>query len=379
MKNKRLKIGIVFNFNPIWMGGIIYIINVIRILDFLDDDEKPEITLFYRQDLKTFADQIKYPYLKKIEWKFPSIINGYLKSWLFHKNFFIEDILNQYSLDALYPLHDFPVRSDGKVKLVSWYADLQHIYYPNFFSKRKIVERTLRIKFILKNTNDLVVSSQAVADDFKRFFKIRKNMNIHIFHFVSVLENIENLDIDTLRSKYKLPEKFFLVSNQFHKHKNHIILLKSLIRLKQTNSDIHIALTGRFPAATYSPYMQELHSLIKENRLEDQISFLGIIPRNEQLFLMKHSQAVIQPSLFEGWSTVIEDAISLQVPIIASSLKVNQEQLGSTGIYFDPHDEEQLADIIANFPIRNLSDRFYEEYNTRIKSAAKVFLKILGV
>ena len=58
--------------------------------------------------------------------------------------------------------------------------------------------------------------------------------------------------------------------------------------------------------------------------------------RAEQLLLMKYAQAVIQPSLFEGWSTVIEDAISLQVPVIASNLPVNIEQLGDRGVYFDP-------------------------------------------
>jgi glycosyltransferase involved in cell wall biosynthesis len=91
---------------------------------------------------------------------------------------------------------------------------------------------------------------------------------------------------------------------------------------------------------------------------------------------MKHAQAVLQPSLFEGWSTVIEDAISLQVPVIASSLPVNKEQLGLDGTYFEPHDAEKLAEIIYKFPHRNLSHVFYDDYNKRIKNAAKTFMKI---
>ena len=49
---------------------------------------------------------------------------------------------------------------------------------------------------------------------------------------------------------------------------------------------------------------------------------------------MKNAKAIIQPSLFEGWSTVIEDARSLQVPVIATDLTVNIEQLGDKGKYF---------------------------------------------
>ncbi len=91
---------------------------------------------------------------------------------------------------------------------------------------------------------------------------------------------------------------------------------------------------------------------------------------------MKHSQAVLQPTLFEGWSTVIEDAISLQVPVVASNLPVNIEQLGKDGVYFDPHNPSELAEILIDYPERNLKDVLYEEYNARVKNAAETFINV---
>jgi glycosyltransferase involved in cell wall biosynthesis len=374
---KRLKLGIIFNFNPSWMGGIIYILNLIKTLDFLDDEEKPEIILFYRPDLKKFVDQVNYPYIKTVSWQFPDVYTGYLKSWCLRKNVFIDKILSHYDPDALYPLHDYPVKANVRTKLISWYADLQHKHYPEFFSKTKIFERTLRIKYILRNSEHLVISSNSVASDFKNYFWTGTKIKMHIYHFVSVTDDISNLKIDDIRHKYNLPSKYFMVSNQFHKHKNHKVLLLSLTRLKAEGKEAHLVLTGRFPDATHSPYMQELHNLIDQNDLKSSISFLGVIPRNEQLLLMKYSQAVIQPSLFEGWSTVIEDAISLQVPVIASSIPVNIEQLGIDANLFDPHDSVKLAGIISNFPERNIADKLYEEYSARIKRAAGDFLNIV--
>jgi glycosyltransferase involved in cell wall biosynthesis len=376
MNTKRLKIGILFRFKSIWMGGIIYILNVLKMLDFLDDEEKPEILLFYQSDLKKFVDQVKYPYFKPIEWPFPNVHVGYIISWVTLRNSFIKNIISQYDLDGIFPLQDYPVKTNSSVKLVSWIADLQHKYYPEFFSKWKIFERNARIKLILRNTDNLVVSSQTVADDFTKYYRINNRMKMHIFHFVSVIDDFSDLNIDELRIKYNLPEKYFIISNQFHKHKNHKVLLKALVLLKERGLDIHLAMTGRFPDASHSPYMQELHSIINENNLQSQINLMGIIPRNEQLLLMKYAQAVLQPSLFEGWSTVIEDAISLQVPVIASSLPVNIEQLGPDGNYFEPHDEKKLAEILLNFPTRNLNDKFYDDYNERVRKAAKVFINI---
>lgn len=375
-QKKRLRLGIIFKFNPVWMGGIIYVLNLIRTLNFLNEEEKPEIFLFYKDELKSFADKIDYPFLHLIKWPFPTVAKGYIQSWITRKNIFVSDILKNYELDGIYPLHDYPVKTRSKTKLVSWYADLQHEYYPEFFSRRKRMERTARIKFILKNSDDLVVSSQAVADDFKKFFRLRDKMKIHVYHFVSVIEDIDKLDIEEIRNKYGLPEDYYMISNQFHKHKNHRVLLQSMALLKQGGKEIHMAMTGRFPDASHSSYMKELHSIIADNNLKPHISLLGVIPRNEQLLLMKHSRAVIQPSLFEGWSTVIEDAISLQVPVIAANIAVNIEQLGSKGNYFDPHNDAELAEIISNFPDRNLGMIIYDDYYERMKKAATTFINI---
>lgn len=376
-EKERLKIGIIFNFNPVWMGGIIYIQNLIRILNWLDNEDMPEVTVFYRSDLKKYIDTVEYPYLKLVEWIFPTVIYGNLSSLLRGRNLFVDKILKEHNyLDGIFPVMDVPVRFRGKIKIISWYADLQHKYYPEFFSKRKRFERNLRIKFMLRNTDGLVLSSEAVANDFKKFFKVRNSLKLHVFHFGSVIDDFSHLDFDEVRSKYNLPVAYFMVSNQFHKHKNHEVLLKALARLKQTGIPVHIAMTGRFREPSFSPYMQKLHTLIEENKLADNISFLGLVPRDEQLLLMKHAQAVIQPSLFEGWSTVIEDAISLQVPVIASSLPVNIEQLGEKGHYFNPHDEVKLAELLATFPDRNVNDQIYVPYEDRLRKAAQSFIKI---
>lgn len=373
---ERLKLGIIFNFSPNWLGGVFYIINVVKTLDFLEDEDKPEITLFYSPGLLKFLDRFDYPYLNAVEWSFPSMIRGSLKSWLLRKNLFVDEILKKYTLDAIYPLQDYPLSSSTTTKLISWNADFQYLYYPEFFTRLQRTGRRLRTSFALKNTKDLVLSSHDARKDLEKFFKVPKSLNIHIYHFVSIIEDLTRTEIGALREKYGLPEDYFLVSNQFHPHKNHKVLLLALAKLKEMGLQVHLAITGKFPEAGDSPYMAELHLIIQENRLDDQISMMGVISRADQLQLMRHSQAVIQPSLFEGWSTVIEDARSLQVPVVASNLEVNQEQLGDAGIYFDPHKPEELAGILEKYPQRNLEDKLYEEYPLRVKEAARVLLQI---
>jgi glycosyltransferase involved in cell wall biosynthesis len=273
-------------------------------------------------------------------------------------------------------VQDYPVRTPSGTKLISWNADFQYKYYPEFFTRMQIFGRSLRTRMALKHTRHLVLSSEDAKKDLHKFFRVPPDLNIHIYHFVSILEDLDQTDIGELREEYGLPERYFLVSNQFHPHKNHRVLLLALARLRQKGLRTHLAITGKLPSADDSAYLAELHRIIEEEELEDQISILGVISRADQLQLMRHSQAVLQPSLFEGWSTVIEDARSLQVPVVASNLAVNMEQLGEDGVYFDPHDADQLAGILEDYPPRNLEDKFYKDYTLRVKEAARTLLGI---
>jgi glycosyltransferase involved in cell wall biosynthesis len=374
--NNRFNLGIIFNQNPKWTGGIIYLLNSIKILNFLEDKDKPKVVVFYNPELKKFIDEISYPYLEVVPHNFPSIYKGYAQSFIQNKNVFVHDLVIKYQLDAIFPMHDYPVKSKLNATLVSWYADLQHFYYPQFFTKRKIIERNERIKLILKNSKDLVVSSQAVKDDFIKFFKVPSSLKIHIYRFVSIIDKFPNQDFNELKIKYNLNDDYYMISNQFHKHKNHKVVFEAIAQLKKKGINVCLAITGRFPEQPDSPYMEELHNIINHNDLESSIKFLGLIPREDQLMLMKYSKAIIQPSLFEGWSTVIEDAKSLQVPVIAANLNVNIEQLKETGTYFEPHNVNQLVTILEQYPNRNFQETIYENYDVRMKNAAYELLSV---
>lgn len=378
-RGNRLKIGIIFNFKGTWLGGVYYILNTIGSLNFLDEESKPEIVIFYNESLANFVREIKYPYLKLVPVNFGGLFKNYLKSWLSFSNTFAEDKIRQYGLDGMYPLNDQPVplsRAAAKRTVAAaWFPDLQHKFYPDFFTRRQLLQREMRLRLLLRNTTDLVVSSHDVANHFRKFYRIRPDLKIHVLHFASLMDDRECSNIDAIRSKYGLPRDYFMVSNQFHNHKNHTVVFKALSILKAQGSRVHIAVTGKMENYGNSQYIDDLRTLIRENALESNLSMLGVIPREDQLCLMKHARAIVQPSLFEGWSTVIEDAKSLQVPVIASALPVHKEQLEEKGSYFDPHDEHALARMLASFT-GSQGRNLYDAYENRVRSFARDFVKI---
>jgi glycosyltransferase involved in cell wall biosynthesis len=296
-------------------------------------------------------------------------------SWLTGRNFFLKDLIARTPVDGIYPFNDLPVRQrEGEPRVVGWFPDLQHRFYPDFFSRRQWWMREIRLRILLMNVSRLVVSSDDVKKHFAELYRIRLSVAFHVLHFASRV-SVENDTIDDVRNHYRLPESYFIVSNQFHRHKNHPAVIRALALLKEANCRPNVVFTGKVKNSGNEAYVSEFYALIESHGLEQQVFVLDVIPREHQLVIMKHARAVIQPSLFEGWSTVVEDAISLGVPVLASSLPVNQEQLGPEGYYFDPARPEDLADLVKRFMTENLTMR-YEPIEERVRRFARSFIAI---
>jgi hypothetical protein len=58
---------------------------------------------------------------------------------------------------------------------------------------------------------------------------------------------------------------------------------------------------------------------------------------------------LIQPSLFEGWSTVIEEARCMGKPMILSDFPVHLEQNPPKSKYFEKMSSKSLAPIMAEY------------------------------
>lgn len=77
---------------------------------------------------------------------------------------------------------------------------------------------------------------------------------------------------------------------------------------------------------------------------------LGIMPKSvsdaELKELYRHANALVFPSLMEGFGLPAVEAINEGCPVIVSDIPVFHEILGDSAIYFDPHDAAQLSELL---------------------------------
>ena len=236
-------------------------------------------------------------------------------------------------------------------KAIDWIPDFQELYYPAFFTNEQLSFRCERAKKAEDKRAALVLSSKSCKADYLSKYSKDEN-DIFVIPFVSAIEkeikDITNVYLDSILKKYEIQNgKYFIVSNQFWQHKNHIVVFKAIAELKRTKwIDYKFVFTGELKDYRNKEYYDSITEVIRNSDIQNDILILGFLTRREQLALMLGSKAVIQPSLFEGWGTVVEDAKVLDKTILLSDIPVHHEQMNEKCILFDPHDPVALTDLI---------------------------------
>jgi len=158
----------------------------------------------------------------------------------------------------------------------------------------------------------------------------------HVLHFHTSIDNeIFKTDVKSIQQLYRLPSKYVICCNQFWKHKNHLLLFEAIAELRDQGVVIPLICTGSTEDYRFADYFQMVRNTLRRLQINDQVSILGTIPRNHQLQLIRCASVLVQPSLFEGWSTVVEDGRALGKRMLLSDLDVHIEQATGQTEYFE--------------------------------------------
>jgi glycosyltransferase involved in cell wall biosynthesis len=344
----KKKVGILFRNDENWIGGTYYILNLIHAINLLPKDDKPEVNLICsaEKDFLFVKEETKYPFLKKFIYTAGDISKQNVFRKIVTKKRFRK-------MDCVFP---YPFRDDDGFKCVNrklfWIGDFQEKYLPEFFSDKALKNRQEINEKIASNPSLVVFSSEMALADFSRFYPDNK-CETFLLQFAVTHSDISDLNAQEVLKKYNIQTPYFISPNQFWAHKNHECVIRAVHSIVQEGKQITLLFTGKEFDYRYPEYTNKMKDIVKELKLEEHIHFLGFIDRKEQLVLMKNSKAIIQPSLFEGWSTVVEDAKCLNKHIVLSNLPVHREQNPPSVSWFDPLSFSSLANALTDLNATN--------------------------
>jgi len=343
-----IRVGFVFNsVNNDWLGGINYYQNLINaIRDSPDRKIEPVIFTGSKCDEKIFEI---FPNIQIVRDRifdgYPYRLAGRILNKIFNHNFYLlERLLKKNNISIL--SHYGSLGENSTLPTIGWLPDFQHKYLPDFFSQDELQIRDKMFQTTCEECTCVIFSSKTAKSDAEKYYPDYRE-KYRVLHFVTGNMNLDDLpDFISLKEKYQINESYFIVPNQFWIHKNHAIILEVLKILKLQGCPITVIATGNTSDYRQPDYFCSIQKRIEEYNISENFKVLGIVPYSDLIQLMIHSIAVINPSLFEGWSTSVEETKTLNLNVILSDIPVHREQNPEKGIFFPPHDPEELANIL---------------------------------
>jgi sugar transferase (PEP-CTERM/EpsH1 system associated) len=136
--------------------------------------------------------------------------------------------------------------------------------------------------------------------------------------------------------------------------KDHATLFRAAERLAAHKMDVRVVVAGT------GPERERLDSLVNASPgLAGRVSFVG--PSEDVPEILNALDVFVLPSLMEGMSNTILEAMSCGLPVAATRVGGNPElvQEGRTGVLFAPGDDAQLA---AQIELLAASDELRRDY-----------------
>jgi glycosyltransferase involved in cell wall biosynthesis len=220
--------------------------------------------------------------------------------------------------------------------------DLQHVYLTDNFSVEEIGWRNLSWPKYAGLASKVVVGSQHVVNDIKKYWGI-PIQNIEKIELCSTLDLVKTtsepfpdlVPINTFGRNYVIyPASYYL-------HKNHVKLLQGISLLKSQGLIVNVVLTGGVLNGE-----NHIKRAIRELGLEDQVFELGYVPKGYLVQLILNSKCVVVPSLFESRSFPVAEGMRLGVPVIASNIPGIREQHINSNFLFNPDSELEIANSV---------------------------------
>jgi glycosyltransferase involved in cell wall biosynthesis len=239
-----------------------------------------------------------------------------------------------------------PVYHEEGVPTVSVVYDLQHLYYPSFFSVQELAWRSNFYDELKKKADHIICISSFTRKTVVENLDVPPDRTCVIPVCVQSRMVVPSSEwMDSVLTRFDLEgEKYCIYPANLWPHKNHKMLLVgfNIFTKKHPSHHLHLVLTG----ADLKRY-GTIKAAVKQMGLEDRVHFLGYLKEEELSAIWHRSHFLIFPSLFEGFGIPLVEAMRCGKPILASNVTSIPEVAGDAAIYFDPKKVDEMVGSLS--------------------------------
>lgn len=339
-------------------------LNTNRYKSFLNEEFKGNITI----------NNSRFPY---------KLIRKFKKSKAWYK--YPIDLKYKVNSNTIYHATNFITVPTRYAKQVITIHDLAFLKFPNVVEEHIYRYLVDWVSYSVEISDEIIADSLSTKNDLIDLFEVPENKVTVVYlaaedHF----QKQTNIEINRIRKKYDIPERYMLFVGTLEPKKNLITLVEAIYHLKKVYSIVEKLVIVGAKGWKYDP----LFETVKNYKLENDVIFLGYIEDKDLPSVYSGACVFTFPSIYEGFGIPLLEAMQCEVPIIASSTSSIPEVVGDAGLLVKPLDVEEwvhgiyqiLTDVTLRQDLVNRGKRQAEKFSWKkvASETAEVYKKALN-
>jgi glycosyltransferase involved in cell wall biosynthesis len=207
--------------------------------------------------------------------------------------------------------------------------------------------RRLNYQRSVRRADAIIVNSNSLRDEINRYLDVDPQK-------VSLVYEAVDHDIfkpgnqDAARAqlaRYGISRPFALFVSSLWRYKNCDGLLHAWRLARDELDGRQLVILG---AERDQQYAAELHALVRDLGIEDDVVFAGAVQNEETAHFYRAADLLVYPSFNETFGLPILEAMACACPVITSDVTSMPEIAGGAALLADPHDPRSIARAILD-------------------------------
>ncbi len=214
--------------------------------------------------------------------------------------------------------------------------DLAFLRFPETVQRETLDNLHRHLPRAVVSADALIAVSQATADDLVTLLGVSPR-RVHVVH-----EGVDPSFLAAPRpARLPLPPRYLLFVSTLEPRKNIVGLLEGFAAAVAGGYPGHLVLVGRWGWRT-----EAARAALASSPVRHRITHLDYLERDELNAVLRGAEAVVFPSLLEGFGLPVVEAMAVGVPVITSNVSSLPEVGGDAVLYVDPAEPGELAAAI---------------------------------
>jgi glycosyltransferase involved in cell wall biosynthesis len=148
-----------------------------------------------------------------------------------------------------------------------------------------------------------------------------------------------------------LGQRFFLAVGGGYPNKNHVAAVSAFAKAFRHSDDIRMLVIQRRRTLP-----KELRQVLRRLRLDSRIQVRSDVRNDELIALYNRAEALVFPSLYEGFGLPVLEAMACGCPVVCSNVTSLPEVAGDAALFIEPRNDDAIAGAMR---------RVVEDHNLR--------------